>query len=67
MYIIHNKTKNITTHYEGSWSSALLEEYLEKGDRLIVISLYSNTIKIPYKLEYNGIEEWEWEDFPFLK
>lgn len=66
MYIIHNKTKNTTTRYEGSWPLELLEKQLEKGDKLIVVSLYSNTIKIPYKLEYNGIQEWEWEDFPLL-
>lgn len=67
MYIIHNKTKRTSHQYEGSWPSELLEKQLEKGDRVIVISLYSNTIKVPYKLEYNGITEWEWEDFPLLK
>lgn len=67
MYIIHNKTKNTTTHHEGSWPVELLEKQLERGDRVIVISLYSNTIKVPHKLEYNGIVEWEWEDFPLLK
>lgn len=67
MYIIHNKTKNSTYYHEGSWPAAILEKQLEKDDRIIVISLYSNTIKVPYKLEYNGIIEWEWEDFPLLK
>jgi hypothetical protein len=67
MYIIHNKTKQTFSKYEGCWPSELLEKQLEKGDRVIVISLYSNTIKVPYKLEYNGVVEWEWENFPLLK
>jgi len=67
MYIIHNKTKNTTTHYEGSFPGGLLEKQLEEGDRIIVISLYSNTIKIPHKVEEYGVIEWEWEDFPLLK
>lgn len=67
MYIIHNKTKNTISHYEGSWPSDMLEKELEKGNRIIVISLYSNTIKVPYRLEYNGVVEWEWENFSFLK
>lgn len=66
MYIIHNKTKNTTTHYEGSFPAGLLEKQLDKGDRLIVISLYSNTIKVPYEIEEYNIKEWEWQDFPLL-
>lgn len=67
MYIIHNKTKNTVSYHEGSWPSELLEKQLDKGDRVIVISLYSNTIKVPYSVEYNGITEWEWENFPLFK
>ena len=45
---------------------ALLEKMLEAGDRVIVISLYSNTIKVPYLEELNGLREWYWENFPLL-
>lgn len=66
MYIIHNKTKNKTFSHEGSWPINMLEKMLEAGNRIIVISLYSNTIKVPYLEEMNGIREWCWEDFPLL-
>jgi|LakMenEpi03Aug12_release.lakeMendotaPanAssembly.Ray.scaffolds.fasta_scaffold3178657_1 hypothetical protein len=61
MYIIINKTRETCTKHIGDFPD--LEEWLDKGDRIIVISLYSNTIKVPYKLEHNGIVEWEWEDY----
>lgn len=67
MYIIHDKTENTTAHYEGNWPVEYLEKMLNKEHRIIVVSLYSNTIKVPYKLEYNGIVQWEWENFPLLK
>ena len=63
MYIVINNTTKTTTHIEGSFPN--LEEQLNNGDHIIVISLYSNTIKVPHKVEeYNEIE-WEWEDFKF--
>jgi hypothetical protein len=65
MYIIINKTKQTAYKHEGSFPD--LDEQLEKGDRIIIISKYSNTIKVPYFNEYNGIKEWEWENFPLDK
>jgi hypothetical protein len=64
MYIIINKTKQSKLYQTGNWHMNLLEQMLDRGDRVIVISLYSNTIKVPYKEEYNGIVEWYWEDYP---
>lgn len=66
MYIIHNKTKNKTFSHEGSWPNKIIENMLNEGNKVIVISLYSNTIKVPYLEEMNGIIEWCWEDFPLL-
>ena len=67
MYIIHNKTKNTSWKLDGQWPTDSIDKMLEKGDRIIVISLYSNTIKVPYYVDYNGVKEWEWESFPLLK
>jgi hypothetical protein len=61
MYIIINKTKQSCTRLEGHFPN--LDKQLDRGDRIIIISLYSNTIKVPYKLEYNGITEWDWENY----
>jgi hypothetical protein len=61
MYIVINKTKNTTTEYSGVWPN--LDEVLNQGDKIIVISTYSNTIKVPYKEELNGNVEWAWESF----
>ena len=62
MYLIINKTKQSITKHTGSFPD--VDSLLEKGDRIIIISTYSNTIKVPYFIEYCGIKEWEWEDFP---
>jgi hypothetical protein len=65
MYIVINRTKRTETKYKGSFPYSLLVDLLENGDDLIVISTYSNTIKVPYYIEHNGVKEWEWESFPF--
>lgn len=61
MYIIINKTRKTCDRHTGDFPS--LDKWLNKGDRIIIISLYSNTIKVPYFIECNNIKEWDWEDF----
>ena len=63
MYLIINKTEGKTYKHEGGFPN--LDEQLDKGDKLIIISLYSNTIKVPYRVELNGITEWEYESYVF--
>ena len=48
MYIIINKTKGINFKYEGGFPAEGIEDMLEEDDDLIIISYYSNTIKVPY-------------------
>jgi len=67
MYIIINRTTNTCVRHAGDFPSLYLHERLDRGDRLIVLSFYSKTIKVPYFTQYNGITEWEWESFPFDK
>jgi hypothetical protein len=62
MYIIINKTQQTCTKHTGNFPN--LDKLLVRGDRIIIISTYSGTIKVPYFVEYNGIKEWEWESFP---
>jgi hypothetical protein len=63
MYIIINKTTNTHIEYKGSWPGDMLEALLDVGDDVIVISLYSNTIKVP-KCVLNGYQDyWEWVDY----
>lgn len=61
MYIIINKTQNTREWYKGNWYN--LDEELDAGDDIIVISLYSNTIKVPYQTTLNGITDWNWKDY----
>lgn len=61
MYIIINKTQQTCVKHKGNFPN--LDELLNRGDRIIIISLYSGTVKVPYFVEYNGIKEWEWENF----
>lgn len=62
MYIVINKTTHTRVEIEGSFPD--LSVQLNKGHRVIIISLYSNTIKVPYLVEDNGLRYWEWENYP---
>lgn len=64
MYYIINKTTNKTIKYEGSFPSDFVEKMLNNQEDLIIISTYSNTVKVPYELEAHGSIYWEWEDYP---
>ena len=63
MYIIINRTDNSSKTHEGSWPLDYLEGLLNNGEDVIVMSLYSNTIKVPSKVIENGIVEWNWKDY----
>lgn len=64
MYLIINNTRNKTSRYQGNWPLEYLEELLDNNNDIIVISLYSKTIKIPngYTI-LNGIKEYHWKEF----
>ena len=61
MYIVINKTKRKDFQFTGSWPSSIIEYMLDNGDDIIVISTYSNTIKIPagFSTKYEGEREWK--------
>lgn len=61
MYVIINKTRNKTIYYEGNFPD--MNEELERGDDIIIVSLYSNTIKIPYKTQMYYEDVWEWKEY----
>jgi hypothetical protein len=65
MYLIINKTTKETLSHKGNWPYSYVESLLDKDDDFIVISLYSNTVKIPcgYK-ELNSIKDYQWKEFP---
>ena len=66
MYLIINSTLKQTFQHEGNYPCMSIDEMLNRGDDLIVISTYSNTIKVPIKPEIlNGIVEWEWKEYTF--
>ena len=58
MYIIINNTSKTKWTHEGQFPD--LDDLLNRGDDIIIISLYSNTIKVPYK-EYD--DNWGWKDY----
>lgn len=71
MYTIVNRTTRKNTNYVY-WPHDKLIELLEEGNDLIVISTFSNTIKVPYlDLESNNYNEtksshnWEFKDYHF--
>lgn len=68
MYKIINKTKKSIVNVIGDWPNDDVEQMLNNGDKVIVISTYSNTIKVPYiDNEVNGYSEnvWAWDVYPF--
>ena len=64
MYIIISKTQNKTTYAHGNFPNVYSE--LDNGNDIIIVSLYSNTIKVPYidheQSEY-GDNVWEWKEY----
>ena len=62
MYIVINKTQNKALDIGGNFPD--MYEELENGDKIVIISTYSNTIKVPYihHVEY-GENIWEWEEY----
>lgn len=72
MYTIINNTTRKNTKVEGNFPSDLIVEMLEKGDDLIIISTYSNTIKIPYLEpdsnnygETKSSKDWAFKDYNY--
>ena len=61
MYIVINKTTNESTTYCGNFPLIYLESLLNNGDSVIVISTYSNVIKVPFLNNTYG--EWMWIDY----
>ncbi len=61
MYIVINKTTGMNTIHSGNFPLIYLESLLNNGDSVIVISTYSNTIKVP--ILDNICNEWEWIDY----
>jgi hypothetical protein len=62
MYYIINKTRKESYTHQGNFPYGFLKKMLEEGDNLIVISSYSNTIKVPMKDEY---DDWVFQDFEY--
>ncbi len=72
MYTVINKTTKTSTNYKGNFPYRLLVELLENDNDIIVISTYSNTIKIPYlEMDSNNYGEtksskdWLFKDYNY--
>lgn len=65
MYIIINKTNKTSKTIEGNYPLVLVDTLLDLNQDIIIISLYSNTIKIPAGVEIlNGIKDYLWTEYP---
>lgn len=66
MYIIINETTGKNFCRKGNFPTVEMERMLNNGEDVIIVSLYSNTIKIPYiDHSQNGYGEnvWEWKEY----
>lgn len=61
MYYIINKTTRTTLTHVGGWPGNYLDQRLKDGEDIIVISTYSNTIKVPFQVNQ---DEYDWTDYP---
>jgi hypothetical protein len=57
MYIIINKTQKTCVKYTGEFPEQGLDKLLDKGERIVVINMYDNSVMVPV----NG----EWEEYAF--
>jgi hypothetical protein len=65
MYFIINKTQGLTFTHHGNYPGNMIDKMLEKGEDLIVVSTYSNTIKVPIDSDtIDGVTEWRWKEYP---
>lgn len=48
MYLILNRTTGVTTKVEGNYPYNTIQELLNNDQDIIIISLYSGVIKVPY-------------------
>jgi hypothetical protein len=51
--------------FQGSFPIKMVEKLLDDGNDIIMISTYSNTVKLPMKTEINGETKWTWKDYNF--
>lgn len=65
MYTIINKTKREAFKFTGNWPLDIIEYMLNNGDDIIIISTYSNTIKIPVGFGTKYEDEWEFKEYSF--
>ena len=63
-YILINKTRKTVRILEGAWSEGRIKLYLMAGEKLVVISTYSNTLKIPTYCKEDDKITWEEFDIP---
>ena len=59
--------KSMTKYYEGDWPYSFLQKELEAGKDLVVVSTYSDTIKVPFFVkdwQAMRVDKWEFRDFP---
>ena len=61
MYTIINRTNGSCLYFKGNFPAAFIEERLNNGEKIIVISSYSHTVKVPEKVD----GEWVWEDYTY--
>ena len=65
--IIYSHRTDKTIHHSGDWPSSFLQKELEAGKDLVVVSTYSDTIKVPFFVEdwqAMRVDQWEFRDFP---
>jgi hypothetical protein len=65
VYTIVNKTTKVTYTHTGNFPMSFVDSLLNADNDIIVISTYSNTIKVPQLVVENGETRWEWTDYPF--
>jgi hypothetical protein len=63
MYIVINHTTRKTQVAANGWPVKHVSALLDRGDEFIIISLYSNTIKVPTIGAVDAFGEQKWTEY----
>jgi hypothetical protein len=64
MYIVINNTTGDVYSHKDNFPN--LDDKLNMGHDIIIVSTYSNSVKRPTSDIINGITEWYWIDYSYL-
>lgn len=64
MYLIVNNTTRKTSKVTGNYPGNYIDSLLDEGNDILVISLYSNSIKVCTGKQDTWSDDYSWKEYP---